>query len=203
MIQPHSRIPRVNEVLELIHGYEGVDPVVLYTAAKRGTLVHKLCALDDQNQLDIMFVDIKIRPYVRAWRAFLWGYRAEITGIELPFMHKGPGHKYRSEGIDRIAIIDDQEWILDIKTVSQITAALKKVYTVQLAAYARAVASNHVESIDDVENFRAGIVHLRKNGTYKLYDQTHHMQEAGRIFVGLLEAWHAINNFKEFSLRRA
>ncbi len=190
--------PRVSDILALVHSYDGVDPRILHIAAQRGTMVHRMIHLLNLGQLDEALVPDEITPYINAWRGFQATYEPRSIAGEIWFINdeRDRGHlPYRSEGIDLVLEMDGKYWVVDLKSVSVMTAKLKRVYMLQLAAYAQALMDRAVD-VDIPTLHHAGIVHLRKDGTFMLYDMTDDVMGEGIDFFNrLLKAWYTVHSF--------
>lgn len=189
----HSDKPSVTEVLSLVQDFADIPKGILERAAKRGTAAHLACELLDRGLLDEDLLEHEVKPYLDAWRGFIYAYEPEFIDIEKPFsvVCESPyNYQYYSRGLDRTAKIAGEIWLLDIKTVSQISAHSKKVYACQLGGYCGGV---------DYDLDKAGIVHLRKDGTFKLYDLSGMVWNSGiYMFHDLLRAWYALRAFHQW-----
>jgi hypothetical protein len=118
-------------------------------AAKRGNMVHKLTAADDQQRLDFRKVPVVYRGYLTAWRQF----RKDVKFVPELIEHRIDDSTYGYAGrLDRFG----NGIVLDIKTSIQGTVADYVRY--QLVAYAHALHANQV--------LKRLAVALRPNGRY-------------------------------------
>lgn len=120
-------------------------------ARDRGTRVAVYTSLDDEGDLDELAEPVQpYIGYIRAWRAFLQERRATVVHNEKAFYDK----TYRYAGtVDRILMIDGEEWVVDIKT-----GAFYPSYGPQTAAYANFIGQSH--------RGRRMSVLLKPNGRY-------------------------------------
>ena len=143
------KIPSVTQVLQSV----GVINTDYFTeeAAWRGSVVHKCCELDDENDLDETSVPEEAKGYLDAWRLFkqqvLLG---PFEAIEEPVC----GRDYAGTP-DRTGNLD-VPLFLDIKTGS-----ILPWVGIQLAAYGQLVCSPALP-------FRRIAVRLDKTGKYNL-----------------------------------
>jgi len=93
----------------------------------RGSVVHKVCELDDRGTLDEATVDAHAHGYLLAWRNFKAEMKVEIFETEIPRLSEK--HMYAGRP-DRVAFIGGKQMVLDIKT-----GGLSPVTAIQLAAY--------------------------------------------------------------------
>lgn len=151
-------IPAVSEIIRFISRevYGEVTQYVLDNAADRGTRVHKATQM-----LDVVHdveCDEDIVPYVQAYVQFLRDHKPSWRFIEKSMYH--PELMYAGT-LDRMGDIDGKKTIVDIKTSSSLQ---KVMYGAQLNLYRKMMEANY----HDVE--RLCVLHLKKDGTYKLVD---------------------------------
>lgn len=151
-------MPSVSEIIRFIarEVYGDVVQSVLDNAADRGTRVHKATQM-----LDVVHdveCDEDIVPYVQAYVQFLRDHKPAWELIEHSFYN--PECKYCGT-IDRYGELDGRKTIVDIKTSSSLQ---KVLYGAQLSLYRMGMTANG----HDVET--AVILHLKKDGTYKLVE---------------------------------
>lgn len=119
-------------------------------AAWRGSVVHRVCELDDLGTLDESTVDAQALPYLEAWRKFKreTGFVAEE--IERP---RYDAHYGYAGTPDRIGRCKNSAVVIDLKTGAEM-----KHHKVQLAAYSHLL------------NFpwsrRRFVVRLKPDGSY-------------------------------------
>lgn len=149
-------IPNVTRVLEPLEHFDKVPPSILEYASERGTAVHRATELYDTGELDEASLDDELVPYLEGWKKFLDESGFQILRIERRVYHE----RYRYAGtLDRQGILGDDPWIIDIKTVSQ----LSPVTGLQTAAYADPAHEDKRTKAP-----RRGAVQLRPDGTYRL-----------------------------------
>ncbi len=161
-------IPSVTTVMQPLSKdyYGAIDENILASAAKRGTAVHNAI----ENFLDYGISDIPAQ-YAGYYNAFvLW---LKENGVKAVATESRVYHKIlRYAGtIDMACVIGGKYICVDFKTSAEI---VKMLTAVQLEAYARAYESHGVKFDGKA------IVHLRKDGTYKM-DLDYPMRD--------LEAW--------------
>jgi hypothetical protein len=150
-----EELPSVSELTRFISReiYGDVGQFNLDRAADRGTAVHKATELLDK--YGTVEIDEDISPYLKAYIAFRKEHKCEWQKIEYATHH--PENLYAGT-LDRVGTVDGKLAILDIKTSSTIQ---KPLYTAQLNLY-REMLPDPIEQLI--------ILHLRKDGTYKLID---------------------------------
>jgi hypothetical protein len=150
------KVPGVTSIIEPIRpDFDRVPPDVLERKRALGTAVHLACELDDNDELESC--DDVLQPYVQAWRRF----KAEAGAVILANERRMPHLQLRYAGtIDRLALIDGEAWLLDLKT----SAGPHPSYGVQLAGYAELLAAN--DGPGTVK--RRASVHLFNDATFKL-----------------------------------
>lgn len=158
-----ARVPSVTQVLKPLYDFSCVGDEVLEVARQRGSLVHRLCELDDLNNLDPDSIDDSLLPYLSAWRQFRIDSKFVATRIE----HRLINSQYRYAGTeDREGVMSDTPKgtidLIDIKT----TATLGPEVGPQLAGY------EHARNPNEPPIGRRYAVQLNKNGTYRLSPYT-------------------------------
>ena len=150
-----EELPSVSQLTRFISReiYGDVGQFNLDRAADRGTAVHKATELLDK--YGTVEIDEDISPYLKAYIAFRKEHKCEWQKIEYATHH--PENLYAGT-LDRVGTVDGKLAILDIKTSSTIQ---KPLYTAQLNLY-REMLPDPIEQLI--------ILHLRKDGTYKLID---------------------------------
>lgn len=150
-----EELPSVSQLTRFISReiYGDVGQFNLDRAADRGTAVHKATELLDK--YGTVEIDEDISPYLKAYIAFRKEHKCEWQKIEYATHH--PDNLYAGT-LDRVGTVDGKLAILDIKTSSTIQ---KPLYTAQLNLY-REMLPDPIEQLI--------ILHLRKDGTYKLID---------------------------------
>ncbi len=150
-----EELPSVSELSRFISReiYGDVGQFNLDRAADRGTAVHKATELLDK--YGTVEIDEDISPYLKAYIAFRKEHKCEWQKIEYATHH--PENLYAGT-LDRVGTVDGKLVVLDIKTSSTIQ---KPLYTAQLNLYRKMLP-------DPIEQLV--ILHLKKDGTYKLID---------------------------------
>ena len=150
-----EELPSVSELTRFISReiYGDVGQFNLDRAADRGTAVHKATELLDK--YGTAEIDEDIAPYLQAYIAFRKEHKCEWQKIEYATHH--PENLYAGT-LDRVGTVDGKLVVLDIKTSSTIQ---KPLYTAQLNLYRKMLP----DPIDQLV-----ILHLKKDGTYKLID---------------------------------
>lgn len=150
-----EELPSVSELTRFISReiYGDVGQFNLDRAADRGTAVHKATELLDK--YGTVEIDEDISPYLKAYIAFRKEHKCEWQKIEYATHH--PESLYAGT-LDRVGTVDGKLVVLDIKTSSTIQ---KPLYTAQLNLYRKMLP-------DPIEQLV--ILHLKKDGTYKLID---------------------------------
>lgn len=120
---------RVPSVTEIIKANGLIEERFLDEAAmKRGSYVHEALQFDDEGQLDMEALDPRLKGYVWAWRAFKQQMAPTVLEIEKQVYH--PVYRYAGT-YDRLLLIKNARWIVDIKTGSPATW-----HPIQTALYA-------------------------------------------------------------------
>jgi len=165
-------LPSVTTVLQSVGliDYSGVDRDVLEYARERGILVHEACRLFDEGDLDEENLDPILKPYVDAWKKFLFHSQFKVERIEVPMCD----HTYGFAGTpDRIGMIRGRRTIVDIKPPTH-----KPWYQLQTAGYSFFVP--------ETLQFRL-VVHLRPDGEFRVSEHTN-MQDRQRFLACLTVA---------------
>jgi ATP-dependent exoDNAse (exonuclease V) beta subunit len=150
-----EEVPSVSELTRFMSReiYGTVNQYTLDQAAERGTSVHKLCeALDKYGTIEC---PEHLTGYLQGYLQFLKEHKPEWEYIEKPICH--PDKLYAGT-LDRYGTMDGKTVLVDIKTSSAIQ---KPLYGAQLNLYRLAL-------VKPVEGLY--ILHLKKDGTYKLVE---------------------------------
>lgn len=151
-----QRLPCVSDLCRFIHRevYQDAPRWKMEQAALRGTAVHAAAeALDKQGTAQIPEEHL---PYLQAYIAFLQDYRPSWDLIEQPLYH--PRHLYAGT-IDRFGAIRGDAALVDIKTTYTV---YKPLCRAQLNLYRLLLIARGYPV------HRMYILHLKKDGTYKL-----------------------------------
>jgi hypothetical protein len=180
------RVPGVTSILQPVQDYSMVNADVLLAAQQRGTAVHRMTELYDQDDLDEDFLELGMLPYLKAWKNFRANSGFVPDSIEQRMYH--PGLKYCGTP-DRAGLIDRRRAVLDIK--SMFTPG-SPVIGLQLAAYKELYNVNTMGG--KIEDRYA--LHLRHDGTYRLFPYTDPTDWT--VFVSLLNLmnWKAKNGIQ-------
>ena len=167
-------VPSVTQIIKPLSDFSNIPEETLAYASERGTAVHKACEIINLGQEFAGPLDSVIVPYVDAWQLFIKEKRVIITEAEQRLYH--PTMKYAGT-FDALAMIDDCEWLLDIKCI----ATLHPRIGVQLAGYEGLIN----------RKVRRGAVQLKSDGSYRFAEYKN--KSDWPVFVSLL----TIFNFKE------
>jgi hypothetical protein len=117
--------PSVTQVLKVLESYNGYPE----QAALRGTYVHKICELYDQDRLDPESVDPSLTGYLAAWVKFRTENPLKIDFSELKIEVRIASKLGYAGTVDRVS----DTIILDIKS-----GAIARTHPHQLHAYNQA-----------------------------------------------------------------
>ena len=151
-----ERLPCVSDLCRFLHKeiYKDAPVWQIEAAADRGTAVHK--ATEELDRTGRAEISDDYAPYLEAYAAFLREHDVEWELIEHPDYH--PVHGYAGT-IDRYGTVDGYQTLVDLKTTytvyKPLCSASLNLYRMILEARQKAVE-------------RLLIVHLKKDGTYKL-----------------------------------
>jgi hypothetical protein len=149
-------IPCVSDLCRFLHReiYKDAPAWQMEAAADRGTAVHK--ATEDLDRTGRAYISEDYASYLEAYAAFVREHDVEWELIEHPDYH--PVHGYAGT-IDRYGTVDGIKTLVDLKTTytvyKPLCSASLNLYRMILEARQKAVE-------------RLMIVHLKKDGTYKL-----------------------------------
>lgn len=174
------RIPSVSEILSPLSAerYGDLNPWMLKAAAAKGTAVHEACELIDYDCETEE--DPETDGYIKAYLLFLMEHAVEWSRIEsvvgyyrnIPFSEtEDGGHgelPLYCGTIDRYGKIDGQAAVVDLKTYASLSTDAQLAASCQTALYEDAIRSEDVDA--DAQNIRRYILHLKKDGTYRLVD---------------------------------
>lgn len=156
-----ERFPSVTQVLDPLLELEGIPKAALEAAAHFGTHVHLACHLWDLGQLDEEALDPLLAPYLQGWKTFLHDTGVIVLKSELRVAH--PKLRYAG-GLDKVIgwkrRSKETRHVLDIKSGALVPATVGP----QTAAYREAYLTDEL-----VCSPRRYCVHLRPDGTYRLY----------------------------------
>lgn len=138
--------------------YTDIQQFTLDRAADRGTRVHKATEILDKYGKAEIAEDIA--PYLNAYVKFRKEHECEWAKIEWATHH--PDNLYAGT-LDRYGTVDGKRAIVDIKATSNVDPAHRKLYTAAQNLYRKMLP-------DDMPVEAIYILHLRKDGTYKLIE---------------------------------
>ena len=171
-----QKIPSVSDILAPLSAerYGEINPAVLQQAAARGTAVHEICEAMDYG------LDPEIEPglegYAQAYSDFLRDYFPKWELIEQIVYYRVDGDVYTAPPlfcgtVDRYGTIDDKPAVLDIKTYASLTTDSMISASCQTAMYRTAIFSAvPIEDLHKAEETRRYLLHLKKDGSYRLVD---------------------------------
>lgn len=133
-------IPGCSQILKScgLSDYSNVPKDILDAASNFGTAVHLATALWDKNTLDMSTLSEPLVPYLEGWKRFIDDYKPTV----LTEWTENPmgSVKYRFGCTpDRVLIVRDKIWVLDIKTTSSILPSI----AIQTAAQAICIKENY------------------------------------------------------------
>lgn len=149
-------LPCVSDLCRFLHReiYKDAPKWQMETAAERGTAVHSAAeALDKTGSAAI---SEEYLPYLSAYKAFLQDHRPSWDLIEQPLWH--PQHRYAGT-VDRYGALSGEAALVDIKTTYTV---YKPLCRAQLNLYRLMLIARGYPV------HRMYILHLKKDGTYKL-----------------------------------
>lgn len=173
-----KKVPSVSEILAPLsgHKYSALNPSVLAAAAARGTAVHEACeALDYGMDPEI---SPEIAGYIKAYKEFLRDYFPKWEMIEqIVTAYKVYPEQMPPEDcvmycgtVDRYGLIDGTPSVVDIKTYASMDTDALLTASCQTQLYARAIQGPYAKRY---------VVHLKKDGTYRLIDLGKFDKECG------------------------
>lgn len=176
-------LPSVTQIMRPLSSaeYAGVDSAMLKAAAARGTAIHE--AIEFYAEYGAIDCPQDYMPYFAAYLK----WHEEVKPVNIASEQATWHTQLLYAGtIDRTAIVDRKRTLIDVKT----TAALNDMLaTVQLEAYARALATHGVE-VD-----QKAILHLRRDGTYKFKVYPARDIEAWQTFAALMTIQAHMNKY--------
>lgn len=166
------RIPSVSEILSPLSAerYGELNPWMLKAAAAKGTAVHEACELIDYGvEPD---EDPEIDGYLLAYQTFLlehdvkWEMIERLVGFYrgLPFDDEFGELPLYAGTLDRFGMVDGEPTVVDIKTYASMSTDAQLSASCQTALYKDAIESKGAFVM------KRAILHLRKDGTYRLVD---------------------------------
>jgi hypothetical protein len=181
-----ERIPCVSDLCRFIHKeiYKDAPLWQMEAAADRGTKVHAATeALDKTGRAEI---EDSYLPYLQAYAQFRQEHEVQWELIEYADYH--PELMYAGT-IDRYGIVDGYRTLADLKTTYRVykplCGASLNLYRLILEARQKAVE-------------RLMIIHLKKDGTYKLVN----IPIDGVVAMALITLHNALNTRRKKNVRR-
>ncbi len=167
-------IPSVTTMLK----DSGIVDTTFYTdtGCANGSRRHKLTEIFDRDELDWDSVADEDLPYLSAWIEAKGDIGFEITEIEKPMYHE----QYLYAGtMDRLAMIDGELWVLDLKTGTK-----ARWNRLQMILYGLMVASH----TDGGKKPKLGLINLKGNGRYEFTEVDYRDQNTA-IATVLIAKW--------------
>lgn len=106
-------IPSVSEIIRILYDYSSVSEELLKSKAMLGTNIHLTLEYYDKGILDEDSLHPLLNRYLNVWKRFIKDYNPEWLNIE--YMAFNEKLKYAGT-IDRVCLIGDSKYIIDIKT---------------------------------------------------------------------------------------
>lgn len=174
-------LPSVTQILHPLSCeiYASVDKEYLRQRANFGSAVHMCTELDDTDDLDIDSVDAEWLPRLEAWRDFKRSFEVEMLLIE-----KKLACSTFAGTIDRVAVIDGEKWVIDIKT----TSTIHPMAGIQLAAY-EALA---YDFLNEKKHMKRAVVQLKEDG-YVFKKFTNDMDYLAFASLLNIQNWKTLN----------
>lgn len=193
------KVPSVSEILSPLNAdrYGDINPAVLRAAAEKGTAVHEMCEAIDYGIFTSEMEDEmppELDGYVNAYFQFLFDHDVYWEMVErIVACYRGvEGEPPIYAGtIDRFGIVDGKAAVVDIKTYASMTTEAQMAASCQTALYRDAIVAKPTitgvsgETIDtdalkhDEEIPARFILHLKKDGKYRLIDLANFDEKRG------------------------
>ncbi len=184
-------LPSVSSIIRPITdlAYGSIDCAVLKTAQNFGTVVHGICELLDTeieslDELDDL--DPRVLPPVEAYLE--WRNKTGVTfkpeNVELRLACK----RYAGT-LDRFGYINDEPWVIDLKTCSTIHSHVG----LQLAGYVALAQANIPELTG--KTIRRGALQITKDGKFKLVEFSDLRDFATFSALLTINEWKSSNNY--------
>lgn len=161
------KIPSVSEILAPLSAerYGEINPWMLKVAAAKGTAVHEACALIDYG-IEPEY-DPEIAGYLYAYETFLIEHTVDWESIEsIVYYLRTPDELPLYAGtLDRYGKVDGFRAVVDIKTYASLSTDAQLAASCQTALYKDAIYEGSQEDFMPIDRY---ILHLRKDGTYRL-----------------------------------
>ena len=166
------RVPSVSEILAPLSAerYGELNKAMLEQAAARGTAIHEACELIDYG------VEPEENPeidgYLAAYTMFLMEHEVEWEIIEgiVGFCRIPNETPLYAGTVDRFGMVNGVPTVVDIKTYSSLSSQAQLSASCQTALYRDAIDDMQEGGWQRDKKTRRKILHLRKDGTYRLVD---------------------------------
>ena len=151
-------VPSVTEIIKYltIDTFATANPILKQIAADLGTRVHESTVLYDYIGDDMEVYDHDVYPFIKAYSRFVRDYGIKGYVFSEHIISNG---EYAGT-LDRLAIIDGQLTVIDLKTG---TTSNPRAFAAQLYGYAKILSDSYGYRIEDIKGL---IVKLKKDGTY-------------------------------------
>lgn len=158
-----EKIPSVSEIIAPLTAerYSELNPYMVRAAAEKGKAIHEACEAIDYG-LDLPELYPEAEGYIRAYMDFLRDYFPKWEMVEGIVAYQKDGRTLYAGTVDRYGYIDGNKSIVDIKTYSSLTAESMMTASLQTELYRLA--------IDSMARMKRYILHLKKDGNYRLVD---------------------------------
>lgn len=179
------RLPSVTEIMtplkNLVYGSD-INPVTMYEAGRRGTLVHE--QIEAYIEYGVFEQDESTEPYMTAYVKFENDIKPKWIATEYRTSHKAFGY---AGTVDLIGFVEpDDDTGVDVVDIKTTAVFYENMLKAQVGAYAEAIASQGVK----VRN-RYGLQLLR-DGTYRFQK----LDNGFKLFLHCLAVWIAGNEDK-------
>lgn len=165
-------VPGISEILKAIgltRNYEKVDPFY----RERGTFAHKAIELDLEGDLDFDGLDLALKPFVSAWRAFVQKHGYKKILCEEKLWSSEENYACR---IDHYGEVDGRRTVFDVKCTKSHDPAADW----QVCGQAFALADNYAEPEQQ------GILELHDDGTFEWFPSDVNLE----IMPALMKLFH-------------
>lgn len=151
-----EQLPCVSDLCRFLHReiYKDAPKWQMEAAAERGTAVH--AAAEALDKTGTAAIAEEYLPYLQAYKAFLQDYRPSWDMIEQSIYH--PEYRYAGT-VDRFGALRGEAALVDVKTTYTV---YKPLCRAQLNLYRLILLARGFPV------HRMYILHLKKDGTYKL-----------------------------------
>lgn len=163
------RLPSVTQVLADVGVADFSAPHFTSDVKERGSAIHRMIALDVEEQLDEASISDDLGAYLEGWRRFLSESRAIIEHWERPIVDPDAGYGGTLDGI----VVLPQQSGVKRRTVLDIKRGLYPSVGPQTAAYARCARALYGTSV----LFNRAALVLNADGTYQLHLLTDALDE--------------------------